>query len=150
MPESEKRVGSGDRLRIVYSIRHQQRVLEASDAGESVVYSMGQGQWPQALEAAMLEAREGDRLQLHFDAADNLFGRPDPDRIVEMEQGDFAVEPNPGELIEFELSNGERIEGQVLLVIGDTIQVDFNHPYAGRELDVEIEIISILERNQGL
>ena len=150
MSEPGKKVAVGDTIEIDYRIRHKGDEMEASEPGTPVVYTLGQGQWPGTLEAAMMGAREGDHLSLHFDASDHLFGRPDPERIVEMERQDFTSEPNPGELIEFELGSGERIEGQVLLVINDTIQVDFNHPYAGRELDIDIEIVSIQDRKQGL
>ncbi len=140
-PASE--VAGNDRISIEYRILHRGRELESSKPGRVVDYQLGQGDWPDALEKALLGARAGECLSLHFEASDNLFGRPDPARIIDMDRRDFGREPGPGELIEFEVANGERVEGQVLLLYDDKIQVDFNHPYAGRELDIEIKIISI-------
>ena len=146
MPRKGGQVGGNDSLKINYRIMHRGRELEASEPGEATMFQLGQGDWPLPLERAMVGAKPGDTLALHFKAGDELFGRPDPERIIDMELQDFSREPQPGELIEFELSNGEHIEGQVLLMVDDKIQVDFNHPYAGRELDIEIEIVSILEQ----
>ena len=150
MSRLSSEVVGDDCISIEYRILHRGLELESSGAGQAVDYQLGQGDWPDVLEKALLGAREGDCLSLHFEASDKLFGRPDPARIVDMDRRDFNREPEPGELIEFEMANGERVEGQVLLLYDDKIQVDFNHPYAGRELDIEIRIISIRKKVKRL
>ena len=144
MSRSADAIGSRDRVGIEYRILHRGRELEASEPGQVVDHQLGQGDWPAALEQSLIGAGVGDQLSLHFAVSDALFGQPDPERIIDMDRQDFDREPEPGELIEFQIANGERVEGQVLLMVDDKIQVDFNHPYAGRELDIEIKIVSIL------
>jgi FKBP-type peptidyl-prolyl cis-trans isomerase 2 len=144
MSKGVRRVEEGDLLLIAYQIRHGSIVLESSEPEDSVEYQMGVGHWPLRLELALMGATVGERLNIALNAADNAFGRVDPERVIHLDVVDFVNVPEPGELIEFNLENNEAIEGQVLSVFGDKIEVDFNHPYVGRDLDFTIHIKSIL------
>lgn len=139
-----KKVTSEARLLISYSICCGGEQLEATEPDETIEYQMGQGLWPIQLELEMLNENVGTRLQVAIRAVDNVFGNIDPERVMQLQQQDFSQAPEPGELIEFELPDGETIEGQVLKTLGDQVEVDFNHPYAGRDLDIQIRIKSIL------
>lgn len=132
------------RLLISYDIRCGGEQLEASEPDQPIEYRMGQGLWPIQLELEMLNEVVGTRLQVVVSAVDNVFGHIDPERVMQLQQADFSHTPDPGELIEFELPDGEKVEGQVLRTFGDQVEVDFNHPYAGRDLDIQIRIESIL------
>ncbi len=144
MNNSTRVVAQDDRLLIRYTIRHQDQILEANASGKPVEYQMGEGQWPIQIELAMLGEKAGEKLVLQYRSGDNVFGGADPERIVTMDAVDFRSEPEPGQLVDFSLENGEMIEGQILSVFGDKIEVDFNHPYAGRDLNIQIQIVSIL------
>jgi FKBP-type peptidyl-prolyl cis-trans isomerase SlpA len=138
------KVGVDDLLKISYKISHRNKLLEEVASSEAVEYRMGEGNWPIQLELAMLGEITGSCLKIQLMAKDDAFGRVDPDRIMQMDRLDFSSQPQPGELIEFEFEHGEPVEGQVLRILDDKIEVDFNHPYAGRDLDIEIQIKSIL------
>jgi len=144
MPKQNQRISNDDGLMISYTIKHQEQVLESVAAQEAIGYQMGTGQWPIQLELAMLGEQAGARLRIEVRSADNVFGSADPDRIVTMDRVDFASPPQPGELVEFALVDEQGLEGQVLSVFGDKIEVDFNHPYVGRDLIFDIHIHSIV------
>ena len=137
-------VTSESRLLISYGISNDGELLEANDLNEPLEYQMGQGLWPIQLELEMLNEIAGAELHVAVLAGDNYFGKIDPQRVMQLQQSDFSHTPCPGELIEFELPDGEKVEGQVLRALNDQIEVDFNHPYAGRDLDIRIQIESIL------
>lgn len=130
-------------LLLSYRISHRGKILEQSDPGQPIEYTMGQGLWPVQVELALIGEEVGRQLNLTLGPDDNAFGRADPERIIKMPRDDFADAPQTGQLIEFELANGEPVEGQVLAVSEEEVEVDFNHPYAGRELDFEIVIEKI-------
>lgn len=142
--EQSRIVGTDDRVMISYEVRCHGQVLEASESGEYVEYQMGAGHWPVQLELTLLGEAVGQQLEIELKAGDYAFGKPDPERIIQMDRIDFDDEPEAGELIEFTLDNGDIVEGQVLSVLADKIEVDFNHPYAGRDLSFSIHIGSIL------
>ena len=147
MLDKQSNVSTTDRLLIRYEISLDGKVLEGGVDEGHHQYTMGAGQWPEQIEAKMLGLKQSEEIKLDFTAADKVFGDPDPERIVQMSQSDFASIPCPGELIEFELPDGQVIEGQVLSMFNDSIEVDFNHPYAGRDISIQICIESIICRS---
>ena len=143
MPNRARVVGAQDTLMICYQIEWNGRVLEGSLDGPAQSYQMGVGQWPAQLETAILGSQLGRELQVEINARDDVFGKFDPERVLRMHQTDFKQSPAVGELIEFTLPNGQQTEGQVLSVFNDNIEIDFNHPYIGRDLVVKIRIDTI-------
>lgn len=146
MSDNPRNVNTTDRLLIRYEISHAGLVLEGGMDDGNHSYTMGEGRWPEQIETKMLGLKQGEKVQLKFMAADKAFGAPNPERIVQMSRSDFTDEPDLGGLIEFELPDGQVIEGQVLSMFNDNIEVDFNHPYAGRDISMQICIESIVGR----
>lgn len=145
--ETSVNVTAEARLLISYDINCGGEQLELVESHAPIEYQMGQSLWPIQLELEMLNEVAGASLKVQVRAVDNIFGEIDPERVMQLQQGDFDHAPDPGDLIEFELPDGETIEGQVLRLFGDQVEVDFNHPYAGRDLDIQIRIESILDTN---
>lgn len=143
---AEPRVGNAQQVLIEYQIHADGILLEGSDPGQPVVYQMGQGQWPVPLELAMLNEPVGSEIELYFSAGDQVFGSVDSERIIVMQIDDFSSTPEVGALLEFSLPNSETTEGQVLKIMGDQVEVDFNHPYAGRDLRVNIKLLAIVSK----
>ncbi len=143
-----KTVGANDTLLLEYEFSHAGERLEANPDARPVEYEMGEGHWPIPIELLMMDEPAGAKLKTHLAAKDEVFGALDSERIVQMDVADFQSTPDLGALINFNLPDGGEVEGQVLNILGDTIEVDFNHPYAGRDIDVSIHIHSILSSKQ--
>jgi len=149
MNSADARVAADDRLLLHYTISCKGVELESSELDAPVEYRMGQGMWPVQIELAMLNELVGSVLDIKIGAADGAFGMADPGRILRLQREDFMHDPAVGELIEFEMPDGEQLEGQVLSLFPDQIEVDFNHPYVGRDLDIHITIENIIIAEGG-
>ncbi len=76
------------------------------------------------------------------------FGKRDPKLIKTFTLGQFrrqGIYPFPGMPIEIETESGRKLKGKVLTVSGGRVRVDFNHPYAGKHLVYEVEIVEKIE-----
>ncbi|EEB74292.1 peptidylprolyl isomerase [Thermococcus sp. AM4] len=76
------------------------------------------------------------------------FGKRDPKLIKVFTLGQFrrqGIIPFPGMPVEIEGEGGRKIKGRVLTVSGGRVRVDFNHPYAGKHLVYEVEIVEKVE-----
>ena len=131
-------------LRISYEILHDGRILESSEPEQPIEYQLGNGCWPATIESKLLGSVVGDEILIEILAEENAFGELDVERIIQMDRQDFDNEPDLGDLIEFDLPDAQGVEGQVISVFGDKIEVDFNHPYAGRDLMFKIQIQAIV------
>jgi len=76
------------------------------------------------------------------------FGKRDPKLIKTFTLGQFrrqGIYPFPGMPVEIETEGGKKLKGRVMTVSGGRVRVDFNHPYAGKHLVYEVEIVEKIE-----
>ena len=120
-------------------------VAESTFDDEPLTFVMGDGTLVHGLELALYGLRSGDtqRLALYPDQA---FGRHDPERIHRLPRAGFPadMELTPGSIIAFDTPEGEEIAGTVLSLDDRTVEVDLNHPLAGRRIVFDVEIIDVV------
>jgi FKBP-type peptidyl-prolyl cis-trans isomerase SlpA len=123
-------------------------VAESTFDDEPLTFVMGDGTLVHGLELALYGLRSGDtqRLALYPEQA---FGPHDPERIHRLPRGGFPadMELTPGNIIAFDTPEGEEIAGTVLSLDDRTVEVDLNHPLAGRRIVFDVEIIDVVPAN---
>ncbi len=76
------------------------------------------------------------------------FGRRDPKLIKTFTLGQFrrqGLYPFPGMDVEVTTESGKKLKGRVLSVSSGRVRVDFNHPFAGKTLLYEVEILEKID-----
>jgi len=76
------------------------------------------------------------------------FGKRDPKLIKTFTLGQFrrqGILPFPGMPVEIESESGKKLKGRVMTVSGGRVRVDFNHPYAGKHIIYEVEVVEKIE-----
>ena len=120
-------------------------VAETTFDDEPLTFTMGDGTLVRGLELALYGLRPGDtqRLALYPEQA---FGLHDPERVHRMPRTDFSadIELTPGNIIAFDTPDGEEIAGTLLSLDEQTVEVDLNHPLAGRRIVFDVEIIDVI------
>jgi len=120
-------------------------VAESTFEDEPLTFTMGDGTLVHGLELALYGLRPGDtqRLALYPEQA---FGPHDPERVHRLPRTGMPadIELTPGNLIVFDTPEGEEIAGTLLSLDQDTLEVDLNHPLAGRRLVFDVEIIDVV------
>jgi len=81
---------------------------------------------------------------------DMAFGPRDPQKVEAFNKNAFKEKPRLG----MNLKVDEKGEGTVVDIIGNRVLVDFNHPFAGKELHywfrIENEVTAVEEKVNGL
>jgi len=118
-------------------------VVEASgDAPETL--HMGRGEMVDGLEERLVGLHPGDRQTMMIPAADEVFGAYDEVNHHPLRRAEFGDQALvEGQVVEFTLPNGQTLAGTILSFDDDSVEVDFNHPLAGRDLVFEVEIIAV-------
>lgn len=105
--------------------------------------TVGDGTLHPALEAVLYGLKAGDsgRFRLSQDA----YGSRDPQNVYRLPRNEFTDEVplEPGNVVAFDLPNGQSVPGMITAVSDATVTVDFNHPFAGEALDFEVEILEV-------
>ncbi len=115
-------------------------------SNEPVEFTVGAGQVIQAIDEGVLGLSEGGRRSISVTPG-NGYGerREDLIRVVPREiLGEDEVEK--GEAVEIQTSDGQLIIAEVLEANDDSVTFDLNHPFAGRNLSFEVELIDIVQK----
>jgi FKBP-type peptidyl-prolyl cis-trans isomerase SlpA len=120
-------------------------VAESTFDDEPLTFTMGDGTLVHGLELALYGLRPGDRQRLAL-YPEQAFGEHDPQRIHRLPRSGFAVDIElvPGNLVVFDTPQGEEVAGTVLSLDEQTVEIDLNHPLAGRRIIFDVEIIDVV------
>jgi FKBP-type peptidyl-prolyl cis-trans isomerase SlyD len=113
---------------------------------EEISFCMGWGAMPPGLEEAMLGLEPGDQKLVLLSAAE-AYGEFDPELLMEVPRADFAPEAElqPGLVFETENDEGDPVYFIVQEVKDDKVIIDFNHPLAGRDLEINFMVRQVRE-----
>jgi len=129
----------------------QPDVVEIVDEKEPMVFIHGLSGLPEAFEENLLGLNEGDTFEFSISAED-AYGNLDPNAIIELPKSIFQAEDQSaddilqiGNFIPMTDDQGNRMQGLVVSIEGETVTMDFNHPLAEKTLMFQGKIIKIRE-----
>jgi FKBP-type peptidyl-prolyl cis-trans isomerase SlyD len=108
---------------------------------EEISFCMGWGAMPPGLEKALIGMEENEHKIVSLPAAE-AYGDFDQELVMEVSRADFApeLELRPGLVFETENEDGQSVYFIVQEVRPETVVIDFNHPLAGKDLEVSFTI----------
>lgn len=133
-------------VRVHYDIRDTAGALvESSRDQEPFAVLHGHGALLPALESALVGHRAGDRVDVTLEPED-AFGerRDDWTQRVSKKYFPNAAKLKPGMQTQLQTDQGVR-SVTVVKVGGKVIDVDLNHPLAGKTLRFELEVVDVRE-----
>ena len=112
--------------------------------GEPMELTMGDGTLLPTLELALFGLRAGDDQTLTL-LPEQAYGPHDPALIHELPRSRFptGMAPQVGQIVAFEMPDGDEVAGAVIEIGDQTVRVDFNHPLAGREVVFRAQILTV-------
>ena len=129
----------------------QPDVVEIVDEKEPMVFIHGLSGLPEAFEKNLLGLNEGDTFDFSISAED-AYGNVDPNAIIQLPKSIFQAEDQSaddilqiGNFIPMTDDQGNRMQGLVVSIEGETVTMDFNHPLAEKTLMFQGKILKIRE-----
>jgi FKBP-type peptidyl-prolyl cis-trans isomerase SlyD len=129
----------------------QPDVVEIVDEKEPMVFIHGLSGLPEAFEKNLLGLSIGDTFDFSISAED-AYGNVDPNAIIELPKSIFQAEGQSaddilqiGNFIPMTDDQGNRMQGLVVSIEGETVTMDFNHPLAEKTLMFQGKILKIRE-----
>lgn len=144
MPRESVPVGPGTRITLTFELRlaSGERVDGTGDTPASCFY--GDGSLPPGFEAALLGLPAGTEQTLTI-PAEQAFGEPSENNVQMLRRTDFGpgIELAEGLVVSFTDAQNAELPGVVRRLLGDLVEVDFNHPLAGRDLLFDVHIHNV-------
>ncbi|MEI7525596.1 MAG: peptidylprolyl isomerase [Mariniphaga sp.] len=124
-------------------------VFEKAGKDSPLVFLYGSGMMLPAFENALLNKKANDTFEISIPAVD-AYGEVNEEAIVDLPKNIFMVDGKideeliaPGNSVPMMSTSGQRMEGLVVSVDENTVQMDFNHPLAGEDLHFTGEVLEV-------
>ena len=120
-------------------------VAESTFEDEPLTFTMGDGTLEEGLELGLYGLTAGNTQRLVLEPG-QAFGLHDPAKLHQLSRSEFppGLELEPGVIIGFDTPSGEELPGTIISLTDETVEVDFNHPLAGRVVVFEVDIIAVV------
>ena len=137
-------IGIGTKVTLHFSIHLPGgEEVDGTRRGKPATFRVGDGNLPVGFERALFGLRVGSDERLWI-PPEQAFGLRKDENIRTIRRADFpnASDLEPGMMMVFDGAGGE-LPGVVRTITGDTVEVDFNHPLAGRTLAFDVTILRV-------
>jgi FKBP-type peptidyl-prolyl cis-trans isomerase SlpA len=134
-------IGPGTRVTLIFTLALSTGDVIDSTGDKSATFEVGDGSLLPGFESAMYGMKAGDSAELPI-AAEQGFGLPNEDNIHMLQRTLFEVSQNlvEGLVVSFADGEGGERPGVVKRLFAELVEVDFNHPLAGKDLLFSVQI----------
>lgn len=142
---NELPIDKGTRVTLNFALKFTDgEVIDSTFDKQPATLEIGDDNLPENFEAYLMGLRAGDSDTFEV-PPEKAFGQHNPSNVQTFKRHEFSADMvlEPGVMISFADARQSELPGVVSRVEGDQVDVDFNHPLAGRTLMFEVEIIDV-------
>ena len=136
---------AGDKLRIHYTGRLDDgTVFDSSEGREPLEYTAGSGEIIPGLDRGVIGMAVGDTRQVTV-APEDAYGPRDEARVqtVPREAIPGHIPTDPGTQLSAQMQDGQTVQLVVTNRTDSHVELDANHPLAGKVLTFDVELVEI-------
>lgn len=141
---SEIRVNHDTQVTLHFTLKLPNGEVVDSTLGKTpATFKVGDGSLLPGFEQSLFGLKSGDQRSFDIEP-ERGFGPGNPQNIQSVARENFnEMELEPGLLVIFQDAAGGEMPGVVKQINEKTVDVDFNHPLAGKTITFEVEIIEV-------
>lgn len=138
-------IDKSTRVTLHFSLKFEdgETVDSTFDKGPAAL-EIGDENLPESFEAYLMGLKAGDHQTFEV-PPEKAFGQRNPNNLQTFKRHEFSADMvlEKGVVISFADARQQELPGVISRVEGDEVEVDFNHPLAGRTLTFEVQIIDV-------
>jgi FKBP-type peptidyl-prolyl cis-trans isomerase 2 len=141
-------VKEGDKVELVCELKLEDgTVCFKNEKDKPLVFIVGEGKFFPAIEKELINMKEGETKTVNLEPND-AFGVYKEDLVAEIHKKNISstAELDIGSSIQMKTESDKIIGGRITDIKNDSITVDFNHPFANKNITVTVTMLSI-EKN---
>ncbi len=141
---SENRINKDSQVTLHFTLKLPDgEVVDSTLEKQPATFKVGDGSLLPGFEQALYGLKAGDKRSFEI-TPEQGFGPGNPQNIQVMPRDNFnEMELEIGLLVIFQDAAGGELPGVVKTIHDTTVEVDFNHPLAGKIVTFEVEIIAV-------
>ncbi|MWJ29030.1 FKBP-type peptidyl-prolyl cis-trans isomerase [Halomonas sp. ZH2S] len=118
-------------------------VVDTTREKAPATFQFGDGNLPPGFENPLKGLKKGETGCFTI-TPEHAFGQQNPQNVQLLKLDDFGDEtPEIGMVMSFADAAGGELPGVVKSIEGNQVEVDFNHPLAGRTLTFDVEVLEV-------
>lgn len=138
-------IDKGTRVTLHFSLKFEDgETVDSTFDKEPATLEIGDENLPESFEAYLMGLKAGDHQTFEV-PPEKAFGQRNPNNLQTFKRHEFSADMvlEKGVVISFADARQQELPGVIFRVEGDEVEVDFNHPLAGRTLTFEVKIIDV-------
>ncbi|MEX2476063.1 peptidylprolyl isomerase [Marinobacter sp.] len=138
-------IDKGTRVTLNFALKFEDgEVVDSTFDKTPATLEIGDENLPENFEAYLMGMTAGESKSVQV-PPEKGFGQHNPNNVQVFKRHEFSADMvlEAGVMISFADARQQELPGMVSRVEGDEVEVDFNHPLAGRTLTFEVEIIDV-------
>lgn len=140
---NDYRIDDGMEVTLHFTVKLEDgEVVDSTRDKQPATFQLGDGNLPPGFEAPLKGLGAGERGSYTI-SPEHAFGQHNPQNVQRLSRDAFDEEVEPGTVMSFADPAGGELPGVIASVDERHVEVDFNHPLAGRTLTFEVEIIDV-------
>ena len=135
----------GDTVHVHYTGRLDDgTVFDTSEGRSPLEFTIGSGQVIPGFEQAVEGLAEGDKTVAEI-PPEQAYGPRSDQLVMQVERDRFpeGVSPTVGQQFTMTTEDGQHVPVTVTTAEADHVEIDANHPLAGRQLNFHLELVKI-------
>ncbi|HEY5575054.1 MAG TPA: peptidylprolyl isomerase [Anaerolineales bacterium] len=140
------KVSDGMVVDLDYTLRVDNEVVDTSEGRQPIKFIQGQGYIIDGLEKELYGMKAGEDKQVVI-PPERGYGTVNEEAILDVPKDEFPEEIplQKGTELKVQTQEGETMDARITSVAPDSVQLDFNHPLAGKELHFSVKVNDIRE-----
>ena len=139
---------TGDKVKVHYtgSLKDGTIFDDSKKRGEGLEFNIADGKLLKGFNNAVKELEVGGTAKIAL-TAEEAYGKYIDEAVITVQKSEFPKE------MKFEMkgfvqgqdNQGRPVQGQIVKIEEESINLDMNHPLAGEDLNFEIELVEIIK-----
>lgn len=136
-------ISNDQKVAIKYEVKVEGNVIDSNIDKEPLEFTFGSGEVLPGLESRIADLNEGEEASLLI-PANEAYGEYKEEAMQKLPKSQLeGIELSVGLPLQGKGADGEPINVVVKEVYDDEVLIDFNHPLAGKDLNFDVNVVSV-------
>jgi len=141
------KIKTGDKVKVHYigTLKDGSKFDNSRDRGEGLEFVIDDGQLLKGFNDAVKSLEVGDTTKVDIKAKE-AYGEYINEAIISVQKTEFpeSLKYELNGFIQGQDNQGRPVQGQVVKIKEESVDLDMNHPLAGEDLSFEIELLEVV------
>jgi len=145
MSDNNLAIGAGTQVTLHFSLTLTGGdIIDSTFDKDAAVFVVGDGQLLPGFEEQLIGLVAGDEKSFEI-SPENGFGMPNPNnrQIMSVDMFGPEMELSEGLMVSFADANKQELPGMIVGIDEGKVEVDFNHPLAGKDITFDVKILAV-------